>query len=451
MRFFRNTVSALALTIAAAALAPAPARAEAWDIAKAATPYKGTQLHVIFLDRPGYRAIIKLLPDFEKATGIKVSYDIVPYENTREKEVLNFSGQGDLSIALVDLVWIGEYAENGWIEPISKFSGDASITDPNLNLKGFFPLLLDAFGTWGGTTYGLPFDNYSGLLFYNKCMLKDAGFDKPPATWDELANTYAPKLTDASKKQFGYALQSLRGETQSADSFMRMLWPQGGSLLDKTFHSNLMNKESQAGLNFRRNLMKYMPPGVVSWDHAEAVNGLAQNQVAMITEWSAFYSTLTDPKTSKIGDCLGVAPEPAGPSGRLPALGGFSLAVASQAPEKVQKAAWIFIQWATSEAIAKPYVEAGGVSGRMAVYDDPEIKAKYPFVAPMVESWQHGVPEFRPRFPAWPAISEIIAEFGSKMMLGQVSVEEGSKDVGTRMEAILQKEGYYDGKKKLLQ
>lgn len=451
MRSFRNAVSALALTVAAAALAPAPALAEAWDIAKAATPYKGTQLHVIFLDRPGYRAIIKLLPDFEKATGIKVNYEIVPYENTREKEVLNFSGQSDLSIALVDLVWIGEYAENGWLESISKFSGDASITDPNLNLKGFFPLLLDAFGTWGGTTYGLPFDNYSGLLFYNKCMLKDAGFDKPPATWDELAKTYAPKLTDASKKQFGYALQSLRGETQSADSFMRMLWPQGGSLLDKTFHSNLMSKDSQAGLNFRQDLKKYMPPGVVSWDHAEAVNSLAQNQVAMITEWSAFYSTLTDPKTSKIGDCLGVAPEPAGPAGRLPALGGFSLAVASQAPEKVQKAAWIFIQWATSEAIAKPYVEAGGVSGRMAVYDDPEIKAKYPFVAPMVESWQHGVPEFRPRFPAWPAISEIIAEFGSKMMLGQVSVEEGSKDVGTRMEAVLQKEGYYDGKKKLLQ
>ena len=171
----------------------------------------------------------------------------------------------------------------------------------------------------------------------------------------------------------------------------------------------------------------------------------------MITEWSAFYPTLTDPKTSKIGDCLGVAPEPAGPAGRLPALGGFSLAVASQAPEKVQKAAWIFIQWATSDAIAKAYVEAGGVSGRMAVYENPEIKAKYSFVEPMVESWQNGVPEFRPRFPAWPAISEIIAEFGTKMMLGQVSVAGGSEEIGTRMEAILKKEGYYDGKKPLLQ
>ena len=103
-----------------------------------------------------------------------------------------------------------------------------------------------------------------------------------------------------------------------------------------------------------------------------------------------------------------VAPEPAGPAGRLPALGGFSLAVASQASDPQQKAAWIFIQWATSEDIARPYVEAGGVSGRMSIYEQPDIKAKYKFVEPMVASWQKGVPEFRPRFPAWPAISEVI-------------------------------------------
>ena len=451
MHLLLKSVSAAALVLAAAFVDAPSASAEAWDIAKAAEPYKGTELQAIFLDRPGYRAIIKLLPEFEKLTGIKVNYEIVPYENTREKEVLNFSGQGDLSVALVDLVWIGEFVENGWIQPINKFSDDASITDPNLNLKGFFPLLLDAFGSWGGTTYGLPFDNYSGLLFYNSCMLKDAGFDKPPATWDELINTYAPKLTVADKKQYGYALQSLRGETQSADSFMRFLWPFGGSLLDKTFHSNLMSAESQQGLKNRQALMKDMPPGIVSFDHAEAVNAFAQGQVAMITEWSAFYSTLTDPATSKLGDCLAVAPEPAGPAGRLPALGGFSLAVATQAPEDVQKAAWIFIQWATSEAIAKPYVDAGGVSGRMAVYEDPQVKATYKFVEPMVASWQKGVPEFRPRFPAWPAISEVIAEFGSKMMLGEVTVEGGSKEIGTRMEAILDKEGYYNGSKPLLQ
>lgn len=447
-RALRICASVVALAAATAAM---PVAAMADWLEEAAKPLKGTEVNGIFLDRPGYRAIIKLLPEFEKKTGIKVNYEIVPYENTREKEVLNFTSRGDLTMALVDLVWIGEFAENGWLVPVEELAKDKAITDPNLKLDGFFPLLLEAFGSWGGTVYGLPFDNYSGLLFYNSCKLKEAGFDKPPATWEEVMTVYGPKLTDKSKNQYAYALQSRRGETQSADSFMRFLWPFGGSLLNKEFKSNLMSKESQAGLQFRQDLLKYQPPGVVSFDHAESVNALAQGQVAMITEWSAFYSTLADPATSKLGDCLAVAPEPAGPAGRLPALGGFSLAVASQATPEQQKATWLFIQWATSEAIAKAYVEAGGVSGRMAVYNDPEIKAKYKFVEPMVASWQAGVPEYRPRFPAWPAISEIVAEWGSKMMLGEVTVEGGSKEIGTRMEAILGKDGYYDGKKKLLQ
>lgn len=445
----RTIVSALAIAAASASL-PSVALSADW-LETAAAPLKGTEISGIFLDRPGYRAIIKLLPEFEKKTGIKVNYEIVPYENTREKQVLNFTSRGDLTMALVDLVWIGEFAESGWIVPIDDLAKDTSVTDPDLKLDGFFPLLLNAFGSWGGTTYGLPFDNYSGLLFYNSCKLKEAGFDKPPATWQELKDVYGPKLTDASKNQYAYALQSRRGETQSADSFMRFLWPFGGSLLNKEFKSNLSSKESQAGLTFRQDLAKYMPPGVVSWDHAEAVNALAQGQVAMITEWSAFYGTLVDPATSKLGDCLAVAPEPAGPAGRLPALGGFSLAVAEQATDEQKKASWLFIQWATSEAIAKDYVEAGGVSGRQSVYQDPAVKAKYKFVEPMVASWQAGVPEFRPRFPAWPAISEVVAEWGSKMQIGEVTVEGGAKEIGSRTEEILQKEGYYDGKKKLLQ
>lgn len=447
-QFLLTAISTAALS--AALLAPQAASAEDW-LENAAKPLKGTEINGIFLDRPGYRAIIKLLPEFEKKTGIKVNYEIVPYENTREKQVLNFTSQGDLTLALVDLVWIGEFAENGWIDPIEDFSKDPSITDPNLKLDGFFPLLLDAFGSWGGKTYGLPFDNYSGLLFYNSCKLKEAGFDGPPKTWADLKDVYGPKLTDKSKNQYAFALQSLRGETQSADSFMRMLWPFGGSLLDKDFKSNLNSKESQEGLKFRQDLAKYMPEGIVSFDHNEAVNALAQGQVAMITEWSAFYGTLTDPATSKLGDCLAVAPEPEGPAGRLPALGGFSLAVADQATEEQKKASWLFIQWATSEDIARAYVEAGGVSGRSSIYEQDDIKKKYKFVEPMVESWQKGVPQFRPRFPAWPAISEVVAEWGTKIQLGEVSTEEGAKEIGTRMEAILDKEGYYSGKKDLLQ
>jgi multiple sugar transport system substrate-binding protein len=111
----------------------------------------------------------------------------------------------------------------------------------------------------------------------------------------------------------------------------------------------------------------------------------------------------------------------------------------------------LFIQWATSEATARAYIEAGGVSGRSVIYQQPDILAKYPFFGPMVESWKYGVREFRPRFASWPEISEIIAEWGSKIELGKVTPEKGADEIGRRMEAVLAKAGYYDGRKALLQ
>ncbi len=403
----------------------------------------------MFLLRPGYEAAEKMLPEFEKKTGIKVNIIKHPYENSLSEQVRDFVAQGDLDIALIDLVWIGNFAENEWVLPIDQFVNDPKLKDPDLDIDDFFPLVLNAFGGWNGKIYGLPFDNYSGLLFYNKCMLKDAGFDGPPETWQELMDVYAPKLTKGDK--YAFALQSKRNETQSADSFARVLWPFGGSFLDKDFKSNLLSKESQAGLKFRQDLMKYMPPGIVSYDHAEAVNGLAQGDVAMITEWSAFYATLTSPETSKITDCLGIAPEPKGPAGRKPALGGFSLAVASQADEKEQAAAWLFIQWVPSQANAKTYLEMGGVPARQSVYKLPGVAEKYKFVNALVESWQEGVPEFRPRFAEWPQVTEIVQEWGTKIMLGEVTTEQGAKEIGDRMEAVLKDAGYYDGKKPLAQ
>ena len=116
--------------------------------------------------------------------------------------------------------------------------------------------------------------------------------------------------------KYAFALQSKRNETQSADSFARVLWPFGGSFLDADFKSNLNSAESQAGLKFRQDLMQYMPDGIVAYDHAETVNGFTQGDVAMITEWSAFYSTIVSPDTSKVVDCVEIAPEPMGPAGR---------------------------------------------------------------------------------------------------------------------------------------
>ena len=363
----------MASTLALAAAMAAP-QANAWSLEEAAKPYAGTEVNVVFLDRPGYNAIKAMLPEFEAATGIKMNITTMPYENALGEQVRDFVAGGDLDLALIDLVWIGNFAENGWIVPIEEFTSNADLADPDLDIDDFFPLVLNAFGAWDGVTYGLPLDNYSGLMFYNRCMLEEAGFDGPPETWADLKDVYGPALTKDGKHAF--ALQSKRNETQSADSFARMLWPFGGSFLNAEFRSNLNSPESQAGLQFRQDLMQYMPDGIVAYDHAETVNALAQGDVAMITEWSAFYSTLASPETSTLGDCLAIAPEPKGPAGRKPALGGFSLAVATQADEAERAAGWLFIQFMTNQCRNLP--AAGGCARAAVGLPDPRHRRRVP-------------------------------------------------------------------------
>lgn len=446
----KNTGKLLAAAaLAGIVAAGAAASNHGWSLKKAAEPYAGTTVDVVFLLRPGYEAIEAMLPDFEAETGININVIKHPYENALGEQVRDFVAGGDLDIALIDLVWIGNFAENDWILPLDEVQAKfPDAVDPALDIDDFFPLVLRAFGGWNDTIYGLPFDNYSGLLFYNRCMLEEAGFSGPPGTWHELKDTYGPALTKGGKHAF--ALQSKRNETQSADSFARVLWPFGGSFLDESFRSNLLSSESQAGLKFRQDLMKYMPDGIVAYDHAEAVNAFSQGDVAMITEWSAFYSSVVSPETSKVADCVEIAPEPTGPAGRKPALGGFSLAVASQASEDEQAAAYLFIQWATSKENAREYLERGGVPARQSVYKESGLD-EFKFVPALVESWQDGVPEFRPRFAEWPEITEIVQEWGTKIMLGEVTTEQGATEIGTRMEAVLEEAGYYSGEKPLAQ
>jgi multiple sugar transport system substrate-binding protein len=420
-----------------------------WSLAEASQRYRGVTVTASFLPRPGYEAAIKLIPEFEQLTGIQVKWDSVYYEKMREALVLNFtSDKPKFDVILIDLVWIGEFASAGWVVPLSTFYSRPDLTDPELDLKDFFPILLESFGTWDKVIYGLPFDNYSGLLFYNKCLLKKAGFNRPPDTWQELKDVYGPALTKGD--QYAFALQSHVGETQSCDSFMRFVWPFGGALLTDSFKPNLSSKESLAGLTFRQQLMRYMPPGVVDWEHEATVQALADGRVAMIAEWSGWYKWLADPTTSKISSCLAVAVEPSGPAGRKPALGGFSLGINARSSPEKQAAAWLFIQWLTSKLKARDYIEAGGVPGRRSAYQSEDLRKRFPYFDPLVVSWdKHGNPIYRPRFQEWPAISRVIANTGTAMMRGNLSVEAGAKMIDEQVYYILYESGYYASKRKL--
>lgn len=433
-RTVRGT-AALGLATALVALGLSGTSAMAWSLKDAAAPYKGTTIHIVGLDRPSYKAAQELTPEFEKETGIKVDWTNFPYENTLKEETLNFvANSGQFDVILSDVVWPVNFAGAGWAVPLSKFMDDKKLADPALDLKDFFPVWLASF-TVDGKLYGLPFDSYAGLLYYNKAMFKDAGIDGPPKTWDEL-KADAEKLNDKSKGVYGYALQSARGETQTADAFARFLWPWGGKFLDLDKKQILVNDaQSQKGIAFRQSLLPLMPSGIVSDDHSQVVEMMAQKKVAMITEWSAFYPTLS---TGPVASDLGIATEPKGPDGAYAAFGGFAYMISSQVSKKKQDAGWLFVQWLTSKEMAKPLIEKGAVVARQSADKDPALQAKYPNLKPMVETWETAVvPDWRPQLQCYARFSDIVSEWGSKIELKQVAEKEGLDNMAEKLKAYM--------------
>ncbi|HEU4684499.1 MAG TPA: sugar ABC transporter substrate-binding protein [Nitrospira sp.] len=411
----------------------------AWSLKEAAAPYKGTTISVVGLDRPSYKAAEKLTPEFEKETGIHVQWTDFPYENTLKEETLNFVANSEqYDVILSDVVWPVNFAGAGWAVPLDHFMKDPKLADPNLDLKDFFPVWLASF-TVDKKLYGLPFDSYAGLLYYNKAMFKDAGIENPPKTWDEL-KADAQKLTNKDKNVYGYALQSARGETQTADAFARFLWPWGGRFLDLEHKKILVNDpKSVAGMEFRQSLLDVMPSGIVSDDHSQVVEMLSQKQVAMITEWSAFYPTLS---TGPIAGDLGIAPEPKGPDGAYAAFGGFAYMISSQVAKPKQNAGWLFIQWLTSKEMAMPLIENGAVVARQSADKDPAAQAKFPNLKPMVETWETAtVPDWRPQLQCYPRFSDIVSDWGSRIELGQSSIKDGLNSMASDLEKYMQTSG----------
>ncbi|HET9147422.1 MAG TPA: sugar ABC transporter substrate-binding protein [Acetobacteraceae bacterium] len=432
------SLKALALGTACAlgAMGAAMPAARAWSLKQAAAPYKGNTITVVGLDRPSYKAAQELTPEFEKETGINVKWVNYPYESSLKAETLNFvSHSNQFDVILTDVVWPVDFTKAHWVVPIKSFMDNPKLADPALDIKDFFPVWRHAF-TVNNELIGLPFDSYAGLLYYNKKLLKAAGFSGPPKTWNELLTKYAPKLYQPSKNIYPYALQSARGETQTADSFTRFLWPWGGRYFNaKTKKITLDSPDAIKGIEFRQKLVKYMPRGIVSDDHSQVVQLMGQGQVAMITEWSAFYTTL---KSSKAGPDIGIAVEPKGPKGRYAAFGGFAYMVSAQIPKKEQDASWLFIQWLTSKAMAKPLIEKGAVVARQSADTDPSLQSKFPYLKPMVETWRtSSVPDWRPQIACYPYFSELVSQYGTDIETKQYTVQNGLKKLSAKLQSYM--------------
>ena len=69
------------------------------------------------------------------------------------------------------------------VYPVYKLMSD---TGESFKAEDFLAAVTGYYTDPAGNMYSMPFNSSTPVLYYNREALKKAGFDKPPATWDEL-------------------------------------------------------------------------------------------------------------------------------------------------------------------------------------------------------------------------------------------------------------------------
>ncbi len=125
-------------------------------------------------------AIDQLIEQFEAANpGIKVIHETFPYDAYQQQVAASLpAGQG-ADVVQLFYGWLPTWARSGYVEPLPEAFFDTAMLDAE-----FAPMVQAA--KLNGVYYGLPTAVRSLALFYNKDKLTEAGFDNPPATWDEF-------------------------------------------------------------------------------------------------------------------------------------------------------------------------------------------------------------------------------------------------------------------------
>ncbi|MCP3870086.1 MAG: extracellular solute-binding protein [Gammaproteobacteria bacterium] len=431
-----------AVSVAALALSAGIATANPY------APYKGTTLVVNFPAHPHYHAVMKVLPQFTKETGIKVEVDLLQYLKMREKQTLELTKRkGDYDLIAYVVFSKADYVYADQLENLARYFMNPKLSDPNYDPDDLIDGYVKNIGVVGGkkgylpgplqSAYGIPYGSETSVLGYRKDILEKHNL-KVPETYDELLDLVCeiPKLEPGMG---GLASRAASGH-QASHAFLLHLAPLGGRIFDDNWNPIVNN---EAGLKAAKALKKIVdcgPEGAKTFAFAEAGNAFLQGKTALFLDTTIFASSVEDPRKSKVVGKVGWALHPEGVR-RGSQTGGFGIAIPRNAQNK--EAAFLLMQWLTSRHGDKLVALAGGNPSRYSTHADSDVNAKYPYMTTFGEALKYADPDWRPIIPVWGKINADLGTTLSKVLTEGLDPQEGLDGVAKRTRAIMEKAGYY--------
>lgn len=354
----------------------------------------------------------KRIQSFEKEhPGIRVNMVHVPFGVSSNQYKTAILGDETVDAFRADNSWIPEYAELDILYPLNELATQE-------DLSTYVESALQST-KYKEKVYGLPSVIEAPALMYNKRLLKEAGYDKAPATMDEMLEM-AEAITDGD--QYGIYLHD--------DSYFAMpyLWAFGGGTITDDRKIEIASPNSVKAFEFMRKLKEEgvtQPYPTFEDGYNVMMRDFKEGKTAMIINgpW-AVSDVLSAPEFRK-SENLGIAPIPKGPGGQGSPVGGHSLVISKYS--KHPKETYELISYLTNaESETLQAKELKTLPTQSAAYQDESLKSD-----PIVQSFKAQLDAAKAR-PSIPEGAQMFGDFTPNLadiLLGNQSAQEGAQRI----------------------
>ncbi len=273
----------------------------------------------------------KHAPEFTKATGVAVEFISIPHDNIRQQFVQDaLAAAGGFDVYIADQVWLPEFYEKGFIVDLTSGVSDAD--------RGDFSKTAIETVSYDGAIVALPIMVHNCAMYYRTDLLKAAGFDAPPASWDEYR-----KMAKATTKDGIWGTMILSKQGIEAATRLNAFYQQNGSdIIDAAGKATIDTDAGHAALEFMTGAVfedKSAPEGVLELPDMQGA--WLDGKLALAPVWPYLYSLSKEPLGNTFS--IGTAPGNPNPGGTVYSWG-FAAAAGSKNPD----AALEWVKWSTS-------------------------------------------------------------------------------------------------------
>lgn len=346
-----NSSSAPAGSTAPASTAPAGSTSEA--AGSTAEPTGDQETITLYRTDDGNGAIEAVIEGFEaKFPQYKINWVEASNDTDVTRNQLNTAfaaGSSEYDIVSIDVVWAGDMAGAGYLEPLDSYIMDAGNT-----LADYNPGSLQS-GTYKAKTYALPLYPDFGVLYFRKDIVSEEDAAKLISgdyTFDELiamAETY--KGQEGTTSGLNFQANQYEGLVCNANEWTANFTNVRGGL-------ETMKKAIDSPAT---------PDDITIYQESESANSFTNGESVFSRNWPYVWGLLGEEGAAVTQDQVDIAPMPEGSC-----IGGWLVAMNAFSEHK--EGAWEFLNYMTSLEGQTIFCGKGGyVPGWNAATTDPAV------------------------------------------------------------------------------